>query len=86
MYRVKLFMVIFMYTLFSKRLKELRLSNNLKQSDMAKILDINERNYQRYEGNNPSLPKIDNLIFLADYFNVSTDYLLGRTDNPKINK
>ena len=79
-------MVIFMVNLFSKRLKELRLSHNLKQTDMAKLLEINERNYQRYEGNNPSLPKINNLIILADYFNVSIDYLLGRTDNPNINK
>jgi transcriptional regulator with XRE-family HTH domain len=31
-------------------------------------------------------PTIDNLIKIADYFNVSTDYLLGRTDNPEINK
>ena len=75
-----------MVNIFSERLKSLRLSKNLKQSDMAKLLNIAERNYQRFEGSKIILPKSEYLIFLADYFNVSIDYLVGRTDNPELNK
>ena len=74
-----------MCNLFSRRLKELRLSHNLKQSDMANLLDVSIRTYQRYESSDNETD-FKTLIFLADYFDVSTDYLLGRTDNPKINK
>ena len=74
-----------MLNLFSKRLKELRLSNNLKQSDIAKVLGIGTNSYQKYELDQ-RFPKPDILINIADYFDVSVDYLLGRTDNPKINK
>ena len=79
-------MVIFMCNLFSKRLKELRLSKGLKQTDLAKIVNISERGYQKWEAKEPIFPSCENLITLANHFNVSTDYLLGRTDNPKINK
>lgn len=74
-----------MCNLFSKRLKELRLSKGLKQSDLAKTLDIGTNSYQKYELNQ-RFPKPDILINIADYFNVSLDYLVGRTNNPKINK
>ena len=49
---------------------------------MAELLGVKLRAYQYYEseGRNPTL---DNLVALADYFGVTTDYLLGRTDNPK---
>ena len=78
-------MVIFMVSNLGKRLKELRLSRKLKQSDMADLLDISTNSYQRYELEKRE-PNLTTLILLADYFNVSTDYLLGRTDNPKLYK
>jgi transcriptional regulator with XRE-family HTH domain len=70
---------------FGERLKELRNGKHITQKDFAEIIGINERSYQNYEINN-STPNYKTLIFLADYFNVSLDYLTGRSDNPKINK
>ena len=70
---------------FGKRLKELRLSKHIKQTEMADIMSITSRTYQRYESDAIDIPS-SKLIFIADYFNVSLDYLVGRTDNPNINK
>ncbi len=67
------------------RLKELRQQNNIMSKTMAELLNITPRNYQRYE-NGEVDPPTSKTIILADYFNVSLDYLVGRTDNPEINK
>ena len=74
-----------MLNLFSKRLKELRLSKGLKQTDLAKILEMSERGYRRWELSETE-PNLDKLVFLADYFNVSLDYLVGRSNDPTFNK
>ena len=66
---------------FSVKLKELRKQYGVKQTDMAKYLDITTRHYQRYEAGEVD-PSISTTITLADYFNVSLDYLVGRSDNP----
>lgn len=68
-------------TSFSDRLRELRKSKNLTQINMAQFLGCTERHYQKIEHGNVKFNQ-DNLIKLADFFNVSTDYLLGRSDNP----
>ena len=68
-------------SLFSERLKELRIKNNLTQKQMGEILDCTDRYYQKIEYGNVKSSQ-DNLIKLADYFEVSTDYLLGRSDDP----
>ena len=65
---------------FSDRLKKLRKSKTLTQKQVAEALSMTERNYQRLEAT--SNPSNENLIRIADYFDVSTDYLLGRSDNP----
>ena len=66
---------------FSDKLKQLRNQKKAKQSDISTLLNISTRNYQRYEyGVNE--PNIDGLIQLADYFDVSLDYLVGRSDEP----
>lgn len=70
---------------FGERLKELRSSKGLTQKGFSQILKLNERSYQNYEIN-ASTPNFKTLLFIADYFNVSLDYLTGRTDNPVINK
>lgn len=62
---------------FSERLKMLRTSKGLKQKDIASILKINPNTYCRYE-NGDRTPPPEILIKLAEIFNVSTDYLLGR--------
>ncbi len=68
--------VVDMFT-FSERLKYLRKKHNLKQSDLSETLKINNRIYQYYEDNEKQ-PTLDILINIADYFNVSLDYLTGR--------
>ena len=65
--------------IFAQRLKELRKESQKKQTEMAEFLGIKVRAYQCYEGAE-HYPEIPNLIKLADYFGVSTDYLLGRSD------
>lgn len=65
---------------FGERLKQLRIKTNITQKQMAQKLKITERAYQRYEGDT-STPHYHTLITLADYFDVSLDYLVGRSDN-----
>lgn len=65
--------------MFPERLKSLRLKTNTPQSELAKLLSVSVRAYQYYESGKRQ-PTIENLIALADYFNVSLDYLCGRND------
>ncbi len=64
---------------FSSRLKEVRVSGGKKQREVAEYLGIQLRSYQAYEGGDRE-PDIDALIALADFLDVSLDYLMGRTD------
>lgn len=59
------------------RLKELRETNHITQTQIANILNMPQSTYQHYE-NFRSVPSIDTLIKLADYYQVSLDYLVGR--------
>ncbi len=67
------------------RLIELKEKNNVLQKDIAKSVGLSLRSYQRYEYGERN-PTSDILIKLADYFDVSLDYLVGRTDNPNSHK
>jgi len=67
---------------FSEHLKFIRKSRNLTQRQVARGIDIAERVYQKYEGTDTK-PSFNVLIALADYFDVSLDYLVGRSDNQK---
>lgn len=60
-------------------LRDLRISKNVKQSELAEMLGITPQAYQRYEYGT-SEPNGDGFIILADFYGVSADYLLGRTD------
>lgn len=71
--------------LFALRLKELRKSKKVKQTEMADLLGITSRHYQDIEYGKINIPTLT-LIALADYFDVSIDYLVGRTDNPEVNR
>lgn len=62
---------------FSIRLKLLRKSKGLTQKDMAELLGKTERHYQDIEAGRINIPTLM-LIQLADYFDVSLDYLVGR--------
>ena len=64
-----------------EQLKILRLSHKLTQQEVANILGVDRTTYVKYE-TGKSEPTFETLVRLADYFGVSTDYLLGRTDNP----
>ena len=67
------------------RLKEIRKSKGISQLKMAMDLNTNQNTISRYETGERE-PGINELIKIADYFKVSIDYLLERTDNPEINK
>ena len=67
------------------RLRDIREDRDLTQKDVAKYLIIKQNTYSQYETGHRQLP-IDILIKLSEYYNVSTDYILGLTDNPKRNK
>ena len=62
---------------FSQRLKDLRIKKSLKQTEMATFLHITVTQYQRYEYGK-SFPRFIDRIALADFFDVSLDYLVGR--------
>lgn len=68
---------------FSDRLKALRIAKGDTQVNMAKLLGCTEQHYQRFEYGKVT-PNAIVIGKLADYFEVSTDYLLGRSDNPKL--
>lgn len=62
--------------MFGDRLKELRKNKNLNQTDIAKMFDVTDATVSAWEVGKAQ-PSYDILTKLADYFNVSTDYLLG---------
>lgn len=67
---------------FAERLKQCRKKNSATQKQTAIAIGTTEQNYQRYErgAQQPTLPV---LCALADFFDVSLDYLVGRSDDPK---
>lgn len=64
------------------RLKELRKQKNLTQAELSQLLNIKQQYYSRYE-TGIAEPNIENLTKLADFYNVSIDYLVGRDWNNK---
>lgn len=64
---------------FGRMLKAARLKNGFTQQKMADSIGMQLRNYQNYEQGNRH-PNFERLVLIADVLNVSTDYLLGRTD------
>lgn len=67
--------------LIGGKLKDLRVSKNLSQKEVSDAVGMTEAGYQNYEVARRA-PSLDKLIALCDYFQVSADYLLGRTDKP----
>ncbi len=67
------------------RLKEIRTKSGISQLKLAMDLNMNQNTISRYE-NGERQAGYNELIALADYFDVSIDYLLERTDNPKVNR
>ena len=70
---------------FGSRLRKLREENEITQTGLAKIFNISPPSISQYE-KDIRTPDYELLIKFADYFDVSTDYLLGRTDTRELNK
>lgn len=64
---------------FAKRLKELREEKRLSLKDLAKAINVSDVAIGRWE-KQTRIPNIESLILLAQYFNVTTDYMLGLVD------
>ncbi len=75
--------------MYLEKLRELRENNDLYQKDLAKLLNVSQQYYSEYEIGNRTIT-LDLLMILADFYNTSTDYILGRTNDkepyPKIKK
>lgn len=65
-----------------QRMRDLREDKDLKQSDIAKILGIGQSDYSKYE-RGVNMMGIDKYIILAEFYNVSLDYLAGLTNTPR---
>ena len=70
-----------MIWLYFRRIYDLREDRDIKQKAVADYLGMNPTVYRRYEKGTRTIP-VEAVIKLADYYKVSTDYLLGRTDDP----
>ena len=68
-----------------ERIRNLREDLDMSQQDLAKILNISQRTLSHYELGTRDSP-LKMLIDLADYYQCSTDYILGRTDKKEINR
>lgn len=69
----------------SKRLEECRKKKGVKQSEAADRINVHRSMISYYESG-ARKPNLENLIMLADFYNVSLDYLIGRTDTPTTDK
>jgi transcriptional regulator with XRE-family HTH domain len=68
-----------------RRIRDLREDKDLSQKKVASMLGMSQTGYSKYETGENDLPT-SILIKLADFYCVSVDYLLNRTDNPELNK
>lgn len=70
---------------FPERIIHVRKERKILQKNVATAIGITIRNYQRYE-KGEAQPTLPVLLRLANYFDVSLDYLVGRTNNPNSHK
>ena len=68
-----------------RRIRNLREDKDMTQTEVAKMLSMSQTGYSKYETGENDIPT-NILIKLADFYDVSVDYLLNRTDNPKTNR
>lgn len=71
--------------MYLNRLEELRTDRDLKQYYIAKLLNISQQHYSMYELGKREIP-LKKLVKLADYYNVSLDYICNRTNKREVNK
>ena len=75
-------MVAYAVEIMKLRIKDLREDNDLTQAQIAKILMCDQSLYSKYERGEREIP-LRLLVILAEYYNVSLDYLVGRTNTKK---
>ena len=68
-----------------ENIRNLRIDHGLTQKQIAEVLNVKQNTYSQYEIGVLNYP-VDVLIKLADYYGVSVDYLLGRTNRREVNK
>ena len=66
--------------MFSEKIRQLRKDRHLTQAEVAKEVGLSARGYQDLELG--AKPRYDALLHIADFYDVSVDWLMGRTDNP----
>ena len=66
--------------MFSEKIRQLRKDRHLTQAEVAKEIGLSARGYQDLELG--AKPRYDALLHIADFYDVSVDWLMGRTDNP----
>ena len=66
--------------MFSEKIRQLRKDRHLTQAELAKEVGLSARGYQDLELG--AKPRYDALLHIADFYDVSVDWLMGRTDNP----
>lgn len=71
--------------MYFQRLRDLREDSDMNQTQIAEILFTSQTVYSRYERGARTI-HVEHLLILADFYGVSTDYILGRTNNKKLNK
>lgn len=69
---------------YYKRLRDLREDNDKTQQQIADLIKVGLTSYRRWETGERTIP-VNYIVELANYYKVSTDYILGRTDNPEMN-
>ena len=70
---------------FADRIKELRLEKNLTQAQLGEMIGVKHFSIYSYEKGR-TCPEMKGLVALADYFEVSMDYLAGRKDKREVNR
>ena len=68
-----------------QRIQDLRIDSDLSQKQLGEVLHISQRSYSHYETGSRGIP-VEMLIRLADYYDTTIDYLVGRTDNKEHSK
>ena len=68
-----------------QRIQDLRTDADLSQKQLSEILHISQRSYSHYETGSRNIP-VEMLIRLANYYDISVGYLVGRTDKKEMNK
>ncbi len=70
--------------MYFQRLRDLREDKDINQTQVAKMLFTSQTVYSRYERGALTIP-VEHLLILADFYEVSTDYILGRTNKREMN-